>query len=801
MILTYLKLAFRLLYRNPFFSTINLLGLAVGFASFFGLWGYAVTELKSDQHHRDFEKIFRLATDWNWTDDHVNWGHMIIQASPSPTIPRVKPDLAEVVDFVRIMNRWAVLSSAHNAANVFKESKIIEADSNLFRFFSIPLVIGTPGAVLRDGNSIVLSEKMAHKYFGDEDPLNKILILNGTKTLKVTGLFEDLPHHTHLDFEFVLSNQTNLLEWDQGFNDWALNYVKISDSNSSEFEKKINSRIDVYWAELFRHFNSVKATIKLQALRDVAFERDHDDEGYRMKSRSSLFTMAGVGITILVMAWLNYINLTISRTARRIKEVATRKVSGAGSLEFMKQFMTEAFVTNFVAAVLAITFLQLFREPAAIFLNVIIPGWNNIELFTGLFFLLMFAAGVIFTGVYPAWVTRVMTPVELFKQPARRGKGVLLSTLTTLQYSIAIMLLFFAFVMHDQLNFVLNLDTGHDTKNVFLIDPAIIKSQTHMIELERLKMQLSAKPGVRNIMQTSFWKNLAMRHHPNSELLYVDGTITQEDHIPFFKNRIIAGRNFVKDDREDVIIVSELTTRRLGFSPSADAVGRTIIVGDSARQVEIIGVIEDFRTISFLKMENTESSHGRGQALIYKNMDGMDADVLALRFDDNQQAALAGVERTFKTVFPNLPFNGIFLDEWIGSKYLGEKTLRNQITFFTALAMVIACLGLLGMTSNTVVEKTRELGIRKALGAGSLNIIRVLLDSTLRHIVFATCIGLASAYYVSQVYLDRYEQRIPFNALHFGIPLVLLTVIMGGTIATLVIRVVRGNPVEALRHE
>jgi putative ABC transport system permease protein len=801
MIINYVKLAIRLLLRNPFFTSINILGLAVGFASFFGLWNYAITELKSDQFHPDHDKIVRLAIDWNWTDDQVNWGHMVIQDSPSPTIPRLRSDCAEIVDFVRINQRVGILSSAMRSTDVYKEQKMVEADSNLFNFFSIPLILGKPSDVLADGNSIVLSERMARKYFGVKDPRNEILILNGKETLKVTGVFENLPHNTHLDFEFVLANHHMVDTWNQDFKDWTLNYVKLSNRDVAAFQKKVNSRITFYWAELFQFFNSVKAEVIAQPLQDVAFQRDRDDEEYRVKSRASLQTMAWVGVVILVMAWLNYINLTIARTARRMKEVATRKVSGASARDFMRQFMTEALITNLIAAILALTFLQLLRQPAETLLNVVISDWSSVNASMVVFFLLVFCVGILITGAYPAVVSRDIAPTVLFQKARRKGKGFLLSTFTTMQYTLAIVLLFFALVMHHQMNFVLGLNLGVDIKKVFFIEPALIRSENHSQELDNLKLTLAGKPDIEDIMHTSYFINVMMRRQAGSELLGISGVVTLEDHIPFFKNRLLAGRNFVHDDRNDIIIVSELTTQRLGFNSLSEAIGQKVLVGDSFRPMEIVGVIEDFRTMSFLKMGNTEGAKGRGLVLVYKNLDGVYPDALAVRFSGRPSNTLSKVESVYKTIFPTLPFNGVFLEDWMEGKYVGEKILRSQVTFFTAIAIGIACLGLLGIISNTIIDKTREIGIRKALGAGWTHIINVLLNASVFQVAVAAIIAFSIGYYLSNVYLERYLQRISLNPYHFLIPIATLIGIMAATISVLIVRAITTNPVDALRHE
>ena len=251
---------------------------------------------------------------------------------------------------------------------LFKETKAAYADANLFKFFSIPLLYGEAATVLKDPNSIALSRKTAIRFFGSGNPLGELLVLNGTQSLRVTGVFEDLPNNTHLDFDFVISNVARLDQWNTfSSTEFTQNYIKLKTSDFKTFENKFNTKVQIYWAEFFRDWPQVKAEMVVQPLTEVAFSQGFLNQQFRVKSKMTLVIMGSVSVIILFMAWINYINLTVSRTAGRMKEVATRKVSGATSSDFVRQFLIEACLTNSLAVILAATLLQLLRQLASFF--------------------------------------------------------------------------------------------------------------------------------------------------------------------------------------------------------------------------------------------------------------------------------------------------------------------------------------------------------------------------------------------------------------------------------------------------
>ena len=364
MLSKYLKLSFRLMARNPFFTFINVAGLSVGLAVFLVLWQYSQNELKSDQFHKDFERISRLCYFWNFADSNGNPDHSV-NSGIDPEVARlIDVDFDEIEDHTRILNQpnmWDGYLKIHGNKlflvnegsydNVsFMESKVVYGDSNLFSFFSLPLVKGDASSVLSEANSIVLSEASAQKYFGDVDPLGKLLLLNGTIPLHVAGVFKDLPANTHLQFEIVISIKTiHRVVSEIAFGRFYC-YFKIRKGiDQSSLQKKVNETANALYLPLLERagFKELpKVELFFQPLKDVAFPKPEyggiwGDNNWA-KSKTLLKTFETVAIVILLMAWINYTNLTIASNRKRVKELGARRAVGAGLPDFMNQFLIDA---------------------------------------------------------------------------------------------------------------------------------------------------------------------------------------------------------------------------------------------------------------------------------------------------------------------------------------------------------------------------------------------------------------------------------------------------------------------------
>lgn len=818
----YLKLALRLLIRNPFFAALNVIGLSAGFASFFILWQYSQDELASDRYHQDADRIFRVGIDWKWTDNGSSSnGQMLMAGNSAGKIYRISKEYPEIRSILRINHQRSFIKEiighgplvtlsreiGDGSTKRFKESEALYADPNLFEFFSIPLVHGEPSLVLRERNSIVLSEKTAQKYFGEKNPVGELLVLNGTETLKVTGVFKNLPKNTHLVFDFVISNRAREEVLNNAFWSWSYCYFKLAEGNVEDLEDKINSRMPIYWADVFKTLPHVKATMILQPLTDVPFSEDYVGNNFQAKSKTILIVFRGIAIAILVMAWANYVNLSVSRTSKRVKEIATRKITGAGARDFLMQFVMESCVLNILALLLSMTIIQAIRRPAELFLDIYVPGISALPLLSLLFFLSVILLGAIITGLYPAFLCFSFSANSLFLMSSKRSeKRMLPSLLTTAQYAASIVLIFCGLTIHQQLKFILSRDLGFDQENIVLIEAPVLKGPNYLLDLSWYRNEVLGQSGFQAVTFRSSFINLSMRT-PGKTYINTDGYGVDENYIPLHNIKIIAGRNFRPGDRKDVIVITSFAAERLNFRNPQDAIGRKITAGPQDAdwtEMEVVGVTENIKTTTFYSSANSEAETGRGVTFLYGNkaFNEFVPEIIVVKLvPGNISPALEMLEKKFSEIFPGNVFSVSFLDSTIQQSYFSEKRISNQLNVFTILAIGIACLGLLGIISNKAVEKTKEIGIRKALGAGIGNIGHVLLRDTFFHVLISVMIALPVAWYFSHQYLQRFTDQITIKWWYFVLPVAAVIAVLMSCISSVLWKAARTNPVEALKYE
>ncbi len=823
MLFNYLKLATRILMRNPLFTIINLLGLSIGFVSFFALWEYGTAQLNADNNHIDHDQIIKVCLDWQWTDDGQNWGKILLGSTAPDVAYRAAQDFPEVQDYVRIIyqsdlprdfdgNRpgFQQMIIRHQDGDKFtsKETDGIFSDPNLFLFFDIPLLHGDAATVLREKNSIVLSEKMSKRFFGDKNPVDELLIMNEKTTLKVTGVYADIPLSSHLKFEFVISNRGLEKSWTENIWLHAHSYVKLDNHNFDAFITRLNQKTTAYLSAMYKAFPNIRLAFFYTPLTQVKFDLDTLGETTK-KSKSVLIGLLIVSFLILLMAVTNYLNLTISRLPTRVKEISMRKLAGATVNNLMWQFLFESLIFNTIAVGMALTILQFTYRPAAEILNIQIPRITDISSQSLGFYTLIFFCCITVSGFYPVLQARRRSLVSLLglKQQLAGNKPVPL-LLTTSQYTITVVLIFFGLIIHRQLNLVLNRDPGFMTSNILFIDPPLVKAVNYSGNLDEFRNKSKETKFVEDCSFNTSYIDVNLRNKGSKTFLNTDGYGVKENFLSFFSIPLLAGRNFIADDREDVMIVSEFATKRLGLSSIQDAIGYRleIATGEAGwREVEIIGVMGDLHFNSLFKTTgNSEAQTGRGNSLLYgsKHFPEIPLEVIQLKFRTTPTAEqLKKVADIYENVFPGNVFSANFWTEMLTLPYKDEKFTRNQISFFVFIAIGIACLGLLGMLSNKVVEKTREIGIRKALGANLPSIWRLLLGSTFIQLLLSVIIGIPIAFYISSQYLQKYTVQISIDWWYYFIPCALLCSILFATISFTLLKVARTNPVDALRYD
>ena len=830
MVFNYIKLSLRLMARNPFFTFINVIGLAIGFTSFYALWEYSTLELKSDDYHIDADRIGRIGINWDYTDDGgKNWGHVTLSFATTQLLPAVKEDFSEVESTLRILPQWAfddhlvghrdkvnvTVESTNGQKKLFKEEHIVYADSSLFSFFSIPLIYGRPSQVLREANYVTLSQSTAEKYFGKQDPTGELIVLNDSVSLYVAGVFQDLPHYSHLNFDLAISNLGHLAQWNSWFMPNTTSYVKLKHADMTDFENKLNRKIEVYLGNIMRANPNTKLSMYVKPLREVPFELLVGDY-FSAKSKPFLLLLSFIGISVLVMAWINYVNITVSRSARRMKEIATRRVCGARSGDMLGQFMTEALVTNLVAMGLAFTFLQLIKQPAASMFNIQIDPVSSLNATSLGIIITIILSGILLTGMYPAIISMAYKPRAILRiNEVSSGRLFIPTVLTISQITAAIIFMTLGLLISLQLEHILNKDIGIRKDQAIVLEGPVVKPTSYVSSLESFKKELAGVRGMESISLSKFYVNRLSgaqftTKRLGAELFFgMDDNCVDEDFIPFHGLKIIAGRNFVKDDQPNAIIVNRFAAEKLGFSDPEEAVGATInirILFGPWHEAHIAGVVANFRNLSYLNMTANFTDTNRGVVLLNNKQDFSDfynnPDLISFRVNGQAfDGALDDVKKLFNQHFPGALFTWAFLDDKLNEIYAQEKIARNQVVLFTVLAIIIACLGLLGMITNRVTEKVKEIGIRKILGAQLHQIAQILLNTTVKQVIVATVIGIPVAYYLTQQYLEKFSERVGLQWWHFALPVVILVAILLGTIMTVLWQAVKTNPVEALKYE
>jgi len=833
MLLSYLKLSLRLLARNPFFTFINVAGLSVGFAVFFILWQHSQSELKSDQQWRDWDRIYRFGFLWEYVDaDQTVHSTQFGYHTPA-IIKNVAQSLSEVEDFTRIYNQPNFIPeyipdhgteiefkiSDEQGESIFLENNLAYADPNVFDFFGLPLIAGDPATALSQSQSVVISESIAHKYFGNENPINKILMLNDSILFKITGVFKDLPHNTHLSFDILVSTirvEKNF-EVPRPTADGADCYFKLKQGASAiQFQKNISKNKKKYYGEILNVESSSVGLITpiLQPLSKMAFSSWGHDV-HVTKSRSFLLALSGISIVVLVMGWVNYVLLTSSFNKKRTIEFLARRTFGARPLDLIRQFLIESLVVNALAVLLAFTYIQISKAPLELWFQFYMPQ-QEMLLETNLILGFIITSGVILSGVMPSLYSFRTSLIKTRPLTQSGPRNLNMKGLSVFQYTIAIVLIVSVFVAFYQVNFMVNNNWGLNKADVIVVDLPVSRDYHFESSLSTLKNKLERLSEVEaltmthNVLGDNSIPLISLKKTANSfRTGFRSSGGVDERFLLFYNIKLIEGRNFMKGNPADEqsLLISGRAIERMGFPDTHAALGQKIFIerssfGEDYFQAWIIGVFEDYAVTH--KSSIFKRNDSDGIVLTYNNhlLENLDPKRISLRIKSQPiEDAVGKIQKIYSDVFPANAFNWYFLDDHINRHYQSDKTTRNQLFLFTFLAIGIACLGLLGMISNKVVEKTKEIGIRKILGAELHQIAQIFLNTTFKQIIIAMAIGIPVAYYLTQQYLQKFSERIELQWWHFALPVLILILIMLATVASVLWKAAKSNPVEALKYE
>ncbi|NOT76196.1 MAG: FtsX-like permease family protein [Cyclobacteriaceae bacterium] len=803
MIRNYFKTALRNILKNKIFSLINVLGLAVGLAGSMLIARYVMHELSYDQDQVRKERIFRVHLDrYNKGQLETQWA-----AGAAAIGPDLKANFQEVQYYVRMHEDKETFS--HNDVT-FKEENVYFASEDFFRVFSYPLIQGIDSVVLRAPHSIVISKTFAKKYFGDQDPIGKNLKKNGREDWTVTGVFEDLPVNTHMKVDALLSFSTfigymrspddlNTYQWD-GF----MTYVQLRpNANVSTLQSKLPAFVESKVGEDLKKYNA-GMVFKLEPITRIHLYASNlmMDFGPNGNGKSVYF-LGIIAVFILVIAWINYINLSTARSMERAREVGVRKVMGSFKSQLIWQFMLESFIINLTAFLVAVLGVLILLPS---FSN--LSGTNiNASFFTDSVFIggtiAVFILGVIFSGIYPAFVLSGFKPVTVLKgkmQTSAQG-SYLRKGLVIFQFAASITLIVGTFTVYRQLDFMRTADQGVNIDQTIVVRGPGIHDSTYVNRFKAFQSDMISYPEVVGVTASTSipgrqpdWNAGGIRKvgEPDDmgnqyRVLGVD-----ESFVPTFELKIVAGRNFSQEMKTDrsAVLFNESAIRQIGYKTPEEAIDQEIYFwGDTFR---IVGVLKDYRQ---------ESMKRNFEPLIFRNIDDA-RSFYSIRVKSNEMKSFVTLaEEKFKASFPGNPFLFFFMDDYYNQQYQSDIQFGKVFGIFATLAIFIACMGLFGLSSYTVVQRTKEIGVRKVLGATVPQIIQLLFKDFAVLVAVAILISVPIAWIVMSNWLNEFATRITLSWWLFVIPGLIVMGIAWLTISLHTFKAASANPVESLRYE
>lgn len=807
MLRNYFKIAFRNLTKQKFYSLINILGLTVGITAFLFLLLYVQDELSYDKYHPYSDRIYRV-------DVNAKIGEQAFVGATNAAIvgPTMKQDFPEVESFFRFRDRGSYLVKYEK--HHYKEKAVIFADSTLFQFFDLKLISGDPKTALAEPNAVVISEEMAEKYFGIEDPIGKTMLLDNQYNHKVTGVIEAVPKNTHFNYDFFLSlstlEESRSPHWgSMNFN----NYVILKKGTDWKvFEKKLSTLIDNYfapqimpmigatWEDFTKAGNY--ANYELFPLEKIHLYSDKVDETAANGNIQYVYIFSIIGFFILLIACINFMNLSTARSANRAKEVGVRKVVGAMRNDLVQQFLSESILLSLIALVLGWFSVQLLLP----YFNDLAGKELELSQFQSPGFLLTTLGLAIFIGLlagsYPAFFLSKFQPSKVLKGSLAKGaqKSNFRNSLVIFQFIITTVLIAGTIVVYNQLEYCQTKKLGYEKEQVLMIQDAYALGDN--VQAFKNKMLQNPKvvnatvsgfvpvPSSRNT--NAFWKG----KQPNDENVIILGNWTiDHDYVATLGMNILEGRDFSRDFPTDSsgVILNEQAIKAFGFEgdPIGQEVGTIIDNEGNTAAYKVIGVVEDFH---FESLRNSIAPVG----FFLGNSRGL----LSLRINTNEiQSFIQELQGSWNEMAPGQPFAYGFMDDRYNRIYEAESRIGKIIGTFAFLAIFIACIGLLGLATYTAQQRTKEIGIRKVLGAGVPDMVYLLSKDFGKLILIAFFIAVPFTWYFMDQWLMDFEYSTKVSWVTFALAGMLILVIAILTIIYQSTRVALVNPVDTLKQE
>jgi len=804
----FITIAFRNLVSRKAYSLINISGLAIGLASAILILLYVQDELSYDRFYQNYNQIYRVGLHGT-----IQGAEMVVALTCAPMAQTLVADYPEVLIATRFFSFGGEPVVRYEDKN-FLENRFFYADSSFFDLFSIGLLRGDPASALARANTVVLTDEIANKYFGDENPLGKVIEMGVNRTkFEVTGVVKKLPANSHIKFDFLASMKTlpfyNSTVW---LNNMMYTYIRLQkDFPPEKLEEKFHDMVMKYVGPQMEQF--VQASMEdffeagnkygyfLQSIKDIHLRSDVEYEMEPGGNLASIYIFSVIALFLIIIASINFMNLATAQSSARAKEVGIRKVVGSMRSKLINQFLTESFILSFVSLLIGIAIVLL-----------VLPAFNTLtgkELSLALIdnkvlIPSLLILGVIvgfFAGSYPAFFLASFQPVKVLKGKLEAGlkSRYLRGILVIFQFSVAIILFISTIIVSRQMNFIQEKDLGYDKKNLVVINRvSSLQDQRDAFKEELSKIPDVIESGFTNNLPNTLFGNTAFRP---------EGTTAESTHAMNFwytgydfqktlNLEIKEGRWFDRDILSDstACVMNEAAVKAFGME---DPVGKNLLLVGGGEEgnfpLKIIGIVKDF---------HYESLHKTIHPLIIGFFFAQGADYLVVRIRPEQyQKTVEIIKQKWDEFVPEQPFEYSFLEDDLDTAYNNDFRTGTIFTIFSVLSIFISLLGLIGLASYTAEQRTKEIGVRKVMGANVSGIIGMLLKEVFVLVGISTMIAWPVGYFFMKSWLQNFSFRVDLGILSFIIASLIALFIAIVTVGFRAYRAATANPAESLRYE
>ncbi|MCF7792826.1 MAG: ABC transporter permease [Candidatus Cloacimonetes bacterium] len=805
MIKNYFKIAFRNIWKNKTYSAINIIGFAIGLASCLLILLFVNNEISFEKMHKNGDNIYRIAVNLSHGDNKIPFASVM-----PPLAPALEEEFPEVIDAVRIRQMQPDYQFEYDNREL-GEMDVVFTESSFFDIFSFELISGDKQDVLTEPFSIVISQQTAEKYFGNEFIVGKTLSDENGNIFTITGIMEKPATNTQMDFD-VLASYSSLKAMGMYSEQWGqfgTDHVYIlADENliPEEFEAKLPDLV-------LKKTNSAMASmiiLMVQPFKEIYFYSHINNEFSPSGDIDQVYLFSAIAFLIMLIACLNFMNLSTARSAHRSKEVGMRKVFGSNKSQLIRQFLSESILITLISVVLGlIIFSFLYPE-----LNNFIGRELSVNYLknplTILVILVLAVIVGILAGLYPAFFLSRFKPISAIQARSGKAKTLFRKIMVITQFTIAISLIIITITVFKQISYVKNVDLGFDKENKLIIPTPDSGQNTEILKEEVLKIpgvematSCFAPPGSGGALVMNAVTDDGDDETP-PEGMMINALTCDYDYIPLFDLELVEGRNFDPDiasDKNMAVIINEAAVKEFGLQNPIGAefdlpIGggsQTMNVNEELPRPEVIGVLKDFHYRSLreeispvaLFMENTYF-----QNVIIKYSDNTDLPEL-----------IGKVKTEYQKLFPNEEFDYSFVDEEYNQLYNAEEKMGKLFFFFSILIIFVACLGIFGLASFLSEQRNREIGIRKVLGSTTTGVVKLLTTDFVKWVLVANLIAIPIAWYAMDKWLQNFAYRTVMSVWIFILSGVIILLIALFTISTQTIKAANLNPVETLKYE